>query len=192
MTKDKLLKIIADNAYNVGFGAKKNFSSHDIILKLPNWLGFISLAIGILQLGYNQLGSNKILSFLLIISSLAILYINLYNSNLKQFEDEGNRLTKLFNRLKALYFSVQSQSKHDYTIEITAMDLIMEEFYSATITKQVFLSQWYAHYKFFYEMQIDWVDEQLKFSFFKDKIPSSLKVTILFFLIILLIYYGYR
>lgn len=193
MKKEELLKSIAINGYNVGFGAKKNFASHDIVLKLPSWIGFITLAIGILQLGYNNLGTNKELSALLIIISFAALYINIYNSSSDKFESEGVRLTKIFNQLRDLYYIVKVDTKSDFESEKKRMDEIMLEFYSNTISKQVFLSQWYAHFKFFYEMQIDWIDEQLKFRFFKDKLPNSLKSLLLVIVVILLtiLYYGH-
>ena len=35
----------------------------------------------------------------------------------------------------------------------------MEEFYAVSISKQIYASDWFAHYKFF-QMQIDWIDEQ--------------------------------
>lgn len=193
MKKEELLKSIAINGYNVGFGAKKNFASHDIVLKLPSWIGFITLAIGILQLGYNNLGTNKELSALLIIISVAALYINIYNSSSDKFESEGVRLTKIFNQLRDLYYIVKVDTKSDFESEKKRMDEIMLKFYSNTISKQVFLSQWYAHFKFFYEMQIDWIDEQLKFRFFKDKLPNSLKSLLLVIVVILLtiLYYGH-
>ena len=34
MTKEVLLKRIAESAYNVGFGAKKHFATYDITLEL--------------------------------------------------------------------------------------------------------------------------------------------------------------
>lgn len=195
MTKDKLLKSIAEHGYNVGFGAKKNFSSHDIIVKLPSWIGFISLAIGIIQLGYSSFGNNKELSTSLILVSVASLYISIFNSKADMFDKEGTRLTIIYNKLKDLYYLVQSQNKPDFSLEKQSLDLIMNDFYSNTISQQVFLSQWYAHFKFFYEMQIDWIDEQLKFKFFKDKVPGSLKsavvIVILTIVIFILIANGY-
>jgi hypothetical protein len=193
MTKEMLLKSLATNGYNVGFGAKKNFASYDIVIKLPSWIGFIVLAVGIIQLGYPVIGSCKWLSTILILVSVAALYINVFNSAADKFEEEGIRLTKLFNRLRNLYLKAKSSDKNDFTDEVTEMNNIMDEFYTNVISKQVFLSQWFAHFKFFYEMQIDWVDEQLKFGFFKDKIPNSLKSAIIFLLIIFLIfgYYEY-
>lgn len=190
MTKEMILKSLATNGYNVGFGAKKNFASYDLVIKLPSWIGFITLALGIIQLGYPVIGNCKWLSTILILVSVAALYINVFNSTADKFEEEGIRLTKLFNRLRNLYLKVKSSDKNDFTDEVNEMNDIMEEYYSNVISKQVFMSQWFAHFKFFYEMQIDWVDEQLKFGFFKDKIPNSLKSTTIFLFIIFLIY-GY-
>lgn len=42
----------------------------------------------------------------------------------------------------------------------------------------MFLSGWYAHYKLFAETQIDWMDEQLHFTW-KDKWPVSARITVL-------------
>lgn len=192
MNKESLLKEIATNAYNVGFGAKKNFASYDILIKLPSWVGFISLSIGILQLGYDSLGGNKELSAFLIIISVAIMYLNCFNAKIDDFNEEGIRLTKLFNSLRLLYFKVKDSDKEDYNTESIEMKEILNEYYSKSITKQVFMSQWYAHYKFFYEMQIDWVDEQLKFKFIKDKVPASIKTTVSITIIVILIYAIYE
>lgn len=185
-----VLKSLATNGYNVGFGAKKNFASYDLVIKLPSWIGFITLALGIIQLGYPVIGNCKWLSTILILVSVAALYINVFNSTTDKFEKEGIRLTKLFNRLRNLYLKVKSSDKNDFTDEVNEMNGIMDEYYSNVISKQVFMSQWFAHFKFFYEMQIDWVDEQLKFGFFKDKVPNSLKI-ILFFLFVSFLILGY-
>lgn len=190
MNKETLLKSIATNGYNVGFGAKKNFSSYDIVIKLPSWIGFITLGLGIIQLGYPVIGNCKWLSTILILVSVAALYINVFNFSADKFDEEGIRLTKIFNRLRNLYFKVKISDKNDYTEEVDEMNLIMEEYYSNVISKQVFMSQWFAHFKFFYEMQIDWIDEQLNFKFIKDKVPNSSKI-ILFLLFVSLLTFAY-
>lgn len=192
MTKEMLLKSIATNGYNVGFGAKKNFASYDIVIKLPSWIGFITLSLGIVQLGYPVVGNCKWLSTLLILVSVAALYINVFNSTADRFEQEGIRLTQLFNRLRNLYLKVKSSNENDFTEEINEMNTIMDEFYSNTISKQVFMSQWFAHFKFFYEMQIDWIDEQKKFKFIKDKVPNSLKVLLILLIVSFLIFAYYE
>lgn len=193
MKKEMVLKSLATNGYNVGFGAKKNFASYDLVIKLPSWIGFITLALGIIQLGYPVIGNCKWLSTILILVSVAALYINVFNATADKFEEEGIRLTKIFNKLRNLYLKVKSSEKDDFEEEITEMNTILEDYYSNVISKQVFLSQWFAHFKFFYEMQIDWVDEQLKFGFFKDKVPNSLKfiLVLLFISFLILGYYEY-
>ncbi|SDH81835.1 SLATT domain-containing protein [Myroides phaeus] len=194
MDKSKFLNTIAQKGYDIGFGAKKNFASFDILNKLPTWIGFISLAIGIIQIAYDNLPLNKELSILLIFIGIAIIYIEPFRNNIEQFESEGVRLTKLFNKLRDLYYSVESDSNYSYYQYENKYQDILNEFYSNSISKQVFMSQWFAHFKFFYELQIDWIDKELKFKFFKDKIPNSLKIFffITFLLIILFLIYGHR
>lgn len=185
MNKEQILKALAKHGYNVGFGAKKNFASYDIVTKLPSWVSFLILAIGIIQLGYPQFAT-KAISIALILLSIAIIFVGFYNSSVNDFEEEGKRLTGIYNQLQNLYHKVHSSDQSQFTSEVNEMNKIMDDFYSKTISKQVFLSNWYAHFKFFYEMQIDWVDEQLKFRFFKDKFPNSLKSTLFVIIIIVL------
>lgn len=194
MTKEEFLKNLAIKGYDVGFGAKKNFSSFDIITKLPSWVGFISFSIGVVQLAYPDLPCQKPLAIILIISSMAIMYIESFKSDIKNYETEGRRLTVIFNQLRELYLIVKSDTNFDYQAYKSKYDNLMNDFYSFSISKQVFLSQWFAHYKLFYEHQIDWLDEQHNFKFFKDKVPGSFKATIIILILIafiILAVYGY-
>lgn len=192
MNKDKLLLTLAIHGYNVGFGAKKNFASHDIVVKIPSYIGFITLVVGIVQLSYASIGCNKELSTLLILISVASLYISSHNSEIEKFEKEGIRLTLIFNQIRDLYHSVESSSKNDFKDEVKLMDDIMLLYYENSVSKQVFLSDWIAHFKFFYQMQISWIDQQLKFKLFRDKIPASLKLTLLISIILIIILIGYE
>jgi len=58
-----------------------------------------------------------------------------------------------------------------FTDELHSID---KEYYATAINKQILFSDWYTHYKFFWQYQIDWVDEQKKFKFFRDKLRLSL------------------
>lgn len=49
-------------------------------------------------------------------------------------------LTKLFNSLRLLYFKVKDSNKEDYNTESIEMKEILNEYYSKSITKQVFMS----------------------------------------------------
>lgn len=187
MREKGLLKEIAINAYNVGFGAKKHFASYDIIIKLPYWISFIVLSVGILQLSYENFQFQKEVSILLILVSIASLFLNFYNSTKEDYRVKGIELTKLFNELRMLYFRIEGSETNNLEMAEKEMNQILNYYYETSITKQVFLSQWYAHYKFFYEMQIGWLDAELKFKFWKDKIPNSLKFLLFFILLISII-----
>lgn len=192
MDKNNFLKTLAQKGYDIGFGAKKNFSSYDIINKLPSWVGFISLAIGIIQIAYENIAFNKELSILLIFVGIAIMYIDVFKDKADDYNNEGIRLTRVFNLTRDLYYLAKSDNNFDYQNYEVRYQNIMNDFYSNTISKQVFMSQWFAHYKFFYEMQVTWVEEELNLNFFKDKVPNSLKTTILIILIIILICISYE
>lgn len=193
MSKKEMLKEVAINAYNVGFGAKKHFASYDIIVKLPYWISFIVLSIGILQLAYDPFPYGKETSVVLILISIASLFLNFFNSTKDDYKDKGVDLTKHFNGLRQIYLRIKNSDNEDFTSEREEMSQILNDFYNKSITKQVFLSQWYAHFKFFYEMQIDWLDEELNFGFWKDKFPNSLKIFLFIALtvIIVLIFANY-
>lgn len=174
MNKAELLKYIAETGYNVGFGAKKNFATYDLIEKMPGWIGFISTAVGILGLVIDAL-STKLVSAIFVIIGICGLYISFYDKDKNRYENAGKELTKLFNELKSLYFDVKclpdNSDLSSYRIRLKDIE---DRYFPLCISKQILFSNWYAHYKFFWEHQISWIDEQLKFRIIRDKIPLSL------------------
>ena len=174
MDKAGLLKTIAETGYNVGFGAKKTFATFDMVEKLPGWIGFASFAIGVYALYVDALAA-KFPSATLIIAGVGALYFSLYRTS--EYQTAGKEMIQLFNRLRDLYREVESGA--DLTTSRAKLSQIESEFYSITVSKQVFLSDWYAHYKFFAQTQIDWMDEQIKFRVWRDMIPLSAKTVII-------------
>jgi len=187
MTKDELLQCIAEVGYNVGFGAKKHFSTYDIVEKTPGWISFISMAFGIYALVFDSL-STKFLSSSFAVLGIAGLYVTLYDSKKTDYEKSAVKLTQLFNELEKLYR--HAKTADDIGLKNIEIELVRVEsdYYQHSISKQISLSDWYAHYKFFWQHQIDWIDEQKKFRFFRDKIPLSLLVLLLMMLISALVY----
>ncbi|MDE9553040.1 SLATT domain-containing protein [Xenorhabdus bovienii] len=176
MHKNELLKSIAEKGYDVGFGAKKHFATYDIIEKAPGLISFLSMAFGIFALVVKGL-STEVTSATFIILGIIGLYISFYDHKKKDYEQAGVKLTQLFNELKALYLKVKGVNEaEDCSNYQNTLSEIEKRYYEACISKQIFFSNWYAHYKFFWEHQIRWVDEQLKFSFFRDKIPLSFTI----------------
>ena len=172
MDKDRLLKLIAEKGYDVLFGVKKTFATYDIVSKGPGWIGFVSLAVGVFALIYDPL-SAKLPSAILVIAGIASLYISFYRA--EEYERSANNQLSVYNRLKSLYLSVQSGL--DPVAAKTEYDTIDAHYYTTMMSKQIFLSGWYAHYKLFAETQIDWMEEQKPFTW-KDKWPVSARITI--------------
>lgn len=178
MEKQALLKLIAEKAYDVGFGAKKHFASYDIICKMPYWISFFVLAAGVIQMGYPDFPCNKEISIGLIIVSIASVFLNKYSEAKDIYNQSGISITQQFNELKKLYFTVRSSTKTDFVDEENLLNKIESSFYNVSVSKQVFMSDWYAHIKFFYQFNIDWIDEELHFKFLKDKVPGSIRIFI--------------
>ena len=178
MNKSDLLKSIAEKGYDVGFGAKKHFATYDIIEKAPGLISFSSMAFGIFALAVKGL-STELISAIFIVLGVVGLYISLYDHKKSSYEQSGVALTKLYNELKALYLKVKNiDEESDFSELQKELSEIENRYYPVCISKQILFSNWYAHYKFYWEHQIEWVNEQLKFSFFRDKIPLSLWLTI--------------
>jgi len=176
MKRDGLLKCIADTGYNVGFGAKKHFATYDLVEKSPGWISFISIAFGIYSLAFKEL-STSFLSASFTVLGVVGLYVSMYDAKKSDYEKAGVELTKIYNQLRALYYSVQSKSdSDDLTNLISEYQQLESQYYSVGLSKQILFSDWYAHYKFFWQHQIEWVDEQKEFNFFRDKVPLSFYV----------------
>ena len=183
MNKVDLLKSIAEKGYDVGFGAKKHFATYDIIEKAPGLISFASMAFGIFSLAVKDL-STALISAMFIVLGIIGLYISLYDHKKSSYDKSGIALTKLYNELKALYLKVKSTDEsNDFSQFQEELNDIENRFYPECISKQILFSNWYAHYKFFWEHQIEWVDEELKFTLVRDKVPLSLWLTLLILVI---------
>jgi len=185
MNKDDLLKHIAETAYNIGFGAKKHFATYDMVAKAPGLISFVSFAIGIYALIIESLNT-KFISATLLILGIIGLYISFLDSKKDSYFQIGNKLTDLFNDLKRLYGSVKAVNTPTQE-QLNNLEEIEKKYTQISSSHQILFSNWYAHYKFFWEQQIEWIDEQKKFSFWRDKIPLSFSLVTAAILIITLI-----
>lgn len=178
MNHDEFLKCLAETAYNVGYGAKIHFSTYDIVDKLPGLISFFSMAFGVFGLYIDAL-STKNLSATFIVLGIVGLYISFYNPKKQDYYSIGVKLTTMLNELKGMYVSVKSTQESDVGAYQARLIEIEREFNSSCISRHILLSGWYAHYKFFWQHQIDWIDEQKHFKLFRDKIPLSLTVFVI-------------
>lgn len=169
MDQKGLLRSIAQTGYNVGFGAKKHFATYDIVDKAPGMIGFFSLVCGIFGLIYEEL-AGKVPSATLAALGVCALYISFHESRKGEYDAAGKTLTGILNDLRDLYRAVLAGADVDQSL--SRLKALEQTYSAAAISKQILFSGWYAHYKFFAEQQIDWIDEQLKFTL-RDKIPLS-------------------
>lgn len=182
MQRDDLLKAIAETGYNVGFGAKKHLATFDLVTKVPGYIRFFSISFGIYSLAFDNL-SSRFLSASLIVLGVISLYISFYNSRKEEYEGAGVALIQLFNKLKKLYLRAKIVDDEEMPGIVEQLEAVENEYYSKSMSTQILFSDWYAHYKFFWEFQIDWVDEQKSFKLLRDKVPLTASISILTLLI---------
>lgn len=189
MKKELFLKQLAENGYNVIYGAKKHFSTYDIVVKTPGRIAFLTLSIGIWQIYKPSFPFNTEVSLILILASLCALTISQYNSEKDRYRDVGNQLIQIHNKLRDIYYQIKSSDQevveNDSQISLKVNELL-NEYYKISISKQIFLSDWLAHYKLFFQSQIEWIDEQKAFTW-RDKIPFSFLIAVGIASIVLLI-----
>ena len=189
MTRDDLLKNIAQTGYNIGFGAKKHFATYDMVNKIPGFINFFSLAFGVYALVFDKL-STKTLSAAFLVLGIVGLYISYYDTMKDAYEKSGVKLTQLYNNLGRLYYKVKTAPDEELQEYIRELMEIEDQYFEKCISKQIMFSDWYAHYKFFWQHQIEWVDEQKHFSILRDKVPLSFSLTVIFVVIIAIIWFG--
>jgi hypothetical protein len=176
MTQDALLKLIAESGYNIGYAAKKHLATFDMVEKVPGWIGLISLGVGIYALIFPSL-EQKPLSAAFILIGVASMFINFYTAGKDQYAQVGGSLTQKFHELRVLYQLVKSQpAGTNMAPFIATHEQIQTSALQLGIPKQIFLSDWYAHYKFFWQSQTGWMDEQLHFKLVRDKLPLSFTI----------------
>lgn len=177
--RDDFLDQLANFGYNVGFGAKKNFASFDMINTIPSMVTLASIVIGIMSLVFDSFAARHIAAYVTI-SGVVGVYIETFRSRSEQFVKAGISLTGTFNKISNLYHKAASaRSEEDMDAVEKEYLLLQETYQSQSSPNQVPFSDWYAHYKFFWQGQIGWIDERKKFRLFRDKIPLSSVVTIM-------------
>ena len=179
--QQELLKQIAETGYNVGYGAKKHFATAEFVDKLPGWASLISIAIGVFGLIFPAL-SDKVPSAVLIVIGVATVYLGYYDK--AAYLKAGEQLTASFQALSSLYRDVKSMpANSDFSAKCSEYARLRAEANGFGISRQIFLSDTAAHYKFFWQQQIGWIEEQITFTFWRDKVP--LTTTIAFAILIL-------
>lgn len=180
MNKNSLLKLIAQKGYVISYAANLNFATYDIVTSLPRRVSYISLAVSIIGLVFSGINSHWITVPILLVS-IACIYTDKYTKNIEAYAERGKNNTQQWNELKNLYFKVKDTvNETDFHNIIERYKSIESSFNSSAEYDQILFANWYAHYKLFVEKDYHWMDEQIHFGWWKDKVPGSFK----FFIII--------
>lgn len=187
--KQDLLKKIAQKGYIVGYAANLNFATYDIVTKLPGRIAFLSIAVGILGLGWSEFMAKPI-SVAILIMGVASIYIERFALDIDGYVNRGVKNTDQLNKLKNIYTEVKGMEEDAdfHSIEERYVE-IESEFNASSQPNQIAFSNWFAHFKLFCEKDVSWMDEQLHFGWWKDKIPQTAKVCLLVLVIAITIYY---
>jgi len=186
MVEQTIKKQVAREYYNVLFGAKLNLASLDICEKLPTLISFASLSFGVLGLAFAEF-NNKVLASLLLIIGIIGLILKPREYQKEEYKDLGNRLTVISKQLESIYCHVNEQDSGSVKSAQQELEKIQKEHASIKMISPVFLSSWYAHYKIFSEHSCDWMCQELNLSW-RDKIPLSLRVSLISLFIFALIW----
>lgn len=173
MNSSILKKDIAELAYNVTYGANRHFATFDIVSRLPAWIGFASLAFGIVGLAFKV--TTNLTSVVFILLSIAALFITMYEPKKSDYEIRGVLLTKLSGNLLSLYRKVETDDP-DVLNEVNQKFLELKDGYysdGGNIGQQILFSDVLAHYKMFgvKKQQSQWFVDELNLTLFRDKIP---------------------
>ena len=177
MTKPDLLKHIAQTGYNVGYGAKKHFATYDIASKAPGCISFLTFGVGLYFL-LIDFTAKKYFSAACIILGILGMRISVWDHKKDEYSKVGRDMTGLFDRVKALYYQVKASDRKDLSKFEQELAVIQDEYREIGMSGQILFSDWYAHYKFFWQQQIDWIDEQLSFKLFRDRLPLSFSASV--------------
>jgi hypothetical protein len=172
MTKADLLRHIAETGYNVGYGAKKHFATYDLVQKAPAVIGSLTFTVGLYFLLIDFAAKKYFSAACLVLGAIGM-RVGVWDSKKEDYAVAGRDLTGLFNKVKALYLRAKAAEADDLSAFEAQLEALQAEYNGMCLSNQIVFSDWYAHYKFFWQQQIGWIDEQLRFRLFRDKLPLT-------------------
>jgi hypothetical protein len=177
MTEQTISKQVAREYYNVIYGAKLNFASLDICNKLPGVISFLSMSIGILGLSFQNF-NNKALASALLIAGIISLLLKPRELSKEKYNTCGKSLTAISKQLEILHGDTIS-NQGNATEQRAQLTILQTKHNEVDLPTPVFLSSWYAHYKLFSEQNSKWFCDELTLTFWKDKLPLSLRASVI-------------
>ncbi len=190
MSKESLLKMIASKGYDIFYGANINFATYDMYHQIPKFSSILSITVGVCGLVWPTVANLKLLSVFVLLLGVGTIYMERFSKYIDSYQKRGTQNTASFNELKLLYLDLKNladDNEEDINNIQNAYNKIVTDFNNSSQPDQMMFAGWFAHYKIFWQKDYHWMDEQLNFKFWKDKIPATLKRDALAFLIIVVI-----
>ena len=157
--------------------------------KTPGRIAFLTIVAGILGLGWAELTARWV-SVAVLIFGVANIYIRKFTTDIDSYKKRGVSNTDQWNKLNNLYLRVKVMDENaDFSQVLTEYEAIEKEFNDGSEPDQIIFSNWYAHFKLFCEKDVSWMDEQLHFGLWRDKIPETAKVFIYLAILAVVVYY---
>lgn len=186
MTKEQLLYQIANIGYLASYGRDKSYSTLDITSKTSARFGVIGALILLFGLIYPVISKAQFIIALGATLTVLILYISKYTEH-AQYIESAKKLESIERELQMLYFEVKGQDNDadltQFTKKLNNLDKKQKE---ASVGKQIFGSDLYAHQKIFWNKKVNskWFVDELKLKLI-DKLPLSFFLCVLTFLSII-------
>ena len=129
-------------------------------------------------------------SVAVLIFGVANIYIRKFTTDIDSYKIRGVSNTDQWNKLNNLYLKVKVMDENaDFSQVLNEYEAIEKEFNDGSEPDQIIFSNWYAHFKLFCEKDVSWMDEQLHFRLWRDKIPETAKVFIYLAILAVVVYY---
>jgi len=192
MTKQQLLRQIANIGYSTSYGRDKCYSSSDLANKTTWRVTILGALFALLCALYPVLNTISLLGFGVIAITVLGIYLRPYTDS--RYLEAAQTLEKIERKLQNLYFDLKANESdsidiNSYQEQLNQLD---DDQKNASISTQVLGSDWYAHAKLFWGKKINsqWFVDELKLKLFFDKFPLSffcfcLGVCILLLLIVI-------
>lgn len=175
MTKEQLLRQIANIGYSTSYGRDKCYSTSDIATKTTWRVTILGALVAFLCALYPILSTISLLTFAVLTLTILGIYLRPYTDN--KYIESAQALEKIERKLQNLYFDLKANESSSLNIEFYQQELneLDNEQKKASLSTQVLGSDWYAHVKLFWGKKINskWFVDELELKFFFDKLPFS-------------------
>ncbi len=190
MNRDQLLNKLAQLGYKVAYAALLNYYTFKVIVQAPKVIALISFAIGLIGFGYSDTNPSLFRSFSCAVLLLNFTSLMISRSNSDVYKVTADNNIQQRNNLEQLYYQVLNLPENDNKLNAIESNVIEieKDFNQNAQSQQFIFAHWYAHYKYFTSNGNSWINEIMKFKFWKNMVPPGIKNSLVLILLGIIIY----